>query len=85
MNGGELFEQREDGNAVHYCGFEEKAFAFSYSQVAEFAVCMDDGAFVGSDSVGSLVESGTDVVDGGQAVFHVEGCGFEEDVGLGFL
>ena len=52
-------------------------------QVAEFAVGVDDGAFVGGDGVGSVVESGADVVDGGLAVFHVERCGFEEDVGLG--
>jgi hypothetical protein len=45
---------------------------------------VDDGAFVGGDGVGSVVEGGADVVDGGLAGFDVEGCGFEEDVGLGF-
>jgi hypothetical protein len=46
---------------------------------------VDDRAFVGGDGVGSVVEGGTDVVDGGLAVLDVEGCGFEEDVGLGFF
>ena len=31
------------------------------------------------------VEGGADVIDGGLAVFHVERCGFEEDIGLGGL
>ena len=52
-------------------------------QVAQFAVGVDDGAFVGGDGVGSVVECGADVVDGGLAVCHVEGRGFEEDVGAG--
>ena len=43
---------------------------------------MDDGAFVGGDGVGSVLEGGADVVDGGLSVFYVEGCGFEEDVGF---
>ena len=46
---------------------------------------MDDGAFVGGDGMGSVVESGAYVVDGGLAGFDVEGGGFEENVGLGFL
>jgi hypothetical protein len=46
---------------------------------------VDDGAFVGSDGVGSVIEGGADVVDGGLAVLDVEGGGFEEDSGLGFL
>jgi hypothetical protein len=53
-------------------------------QVAQFAVGVDDGAFVGGDGVGSVLEGGADVVDGGLAGFDVEGRGFEEDVGLGF-
>ena len=44
---------------------------------------MDDGAFVGGDGVGSVLEGGADVVDGGLAGLHVEGGGFEEDVGAG--
>ena len=52
-------------------------------QVAQFAVGVDDGAFVGGDGVGSVVERGADVVDGGLAVFHVERGGFEDDVGAG--
>ena len=46
---------------------------------------MDDRAFVGGDGVGSLIEGGADMVDRGLAVLDVEGGGFEEDVGLGFL
>jgi hypothetical protein len=30
-----------------------------------------------------VVEGGAEVVDGGLAVFHIEGGGFEENVGLG--
>jgi hypothetical protein len=45
---------------------------------------MDDRSFVGGDGVGSVVERGADVVDGGLAVGDVEGRGFEEDVGAGF-
>ncbi len=37
-------------------------------QVAQFAVGVDDGAFVGGDGVGSVLERGADVVDGGLAV-----------------
>jgi hypothetical protein len=44
---------------------------------------MNDGAFVGGDGVGSVLEGGVDVVDGGLAVLDVEGSGFEEDVGVG--
>ena len=46
---------------------------------------MDDGAFVGGDGVGSVIEGDADVVDRGLAVLDVEGGGFEEDVGLGFF
>ena len=52
-------------------------------KVAEFAVGVHDGALVGGDGVGSVLEGGADVGDGGLAVVHVEGGGFEEDVGLG--
>jgi hypothetical protein len=83
VNGGELVEQREDGNAVHYRGFEEETFAASGGQIAQFAVGVNDGAFVGGNGVGSVLEGGADVVDGGLAVFDIERCGFEEDVGAG--
>jgi hypothetical protein len=39
--------------------------AFSCGQVAEFAVSVDDGAFVGGDGVGSVIEGDADVVDRG--------------------
>ena len=83
VNRGELVEKRKDGDAVHHRGFEEKALALLRGKVAQFAVGVDDRAFVGGDGVGSVLESGADVVDGGLAVFHIEGRGFEEDVGLG--
>jgi hypothetical protein len=44
---------------------------------------VDDGAFVGGDGVGSVLEGGADVLDGGLAGLDVEGRGFEEDVGTG--
>jgi hypothetical protein len=44
---------------------------------------MDNRTFVCRDDVGSAIEAGADVVDGGLAVFDSERCGFEEDVGLG--
>jgi hypothetical protein len=40
-------------------------------EVAEFAVGVDDGSFVGGDGVGSVLEGGADVVDGGLAGFDV--------------
>jgi hypothetical protein len=46
---------------------------------------MDAGAFVGGDGVGSVIECGADVVDGGLAGFDIEGGGFEEDIGAGGL
>ena len=52
-------------------------------QIAEVLVRVDDRSFIGSDRVGSVFEGGADVVDGGLAVFHVQGCSFEEDVGFG--
>jgi hypothetical protein len=45
---------------------------------------VDDGSFVGGDGVGSVVERGADVIDGGLALGDVEGCGFEENVGASF-
>ena len=81
--GGQLVEERKDRDAVHDRGFEEESFALLRGQIAQFAVGVDDGAFVGGDGVGSVLEGGADVVDGGLAVFHVEGGGFEEDVGVG--
>jgi hypothetical protein len=82
---GQLVEQGEDGDAVHDGGFEEETLAARGGQVAEFAVGVDDGSFVGGDGVGSVIEGGADVIDGGLAVFDVERGGFEEDVGLGGL
>ena len=52
-------------------------------QVAKFAVGVDDWSFVGGDGVGSVVEGGADVVDGGLAGFDVERRGFEENIGAG--
>ena len=46
---------------------------------------MDNRAFVGGDGVGSVLECGADVIDGGLAGFDIEGCGFEEDIGAGCL
>ena len=46
---------------------------------------MDDGAFVRGDGVGSVIEGGADVVNRGLAGFDVEGGGFVEDFGLGFV
>ena len=44
---------------------------------------MDDGAFVGRDGVGSMLERGADVIDGWLAGLDVEGGGFEENVSTG--
>jgi len=79
-----LGKKGEDGDAIHHGGFEQKALALRGGEIAEFAVGVDDGAFVGGDGVGSVFEGGADVVGGGLAGFDVEGRGFEEDVGLGF-
>jgi hypothetical protein len=62
---------------------KRKFLAARGGEVAQLAVGVNDGAFVGGDGVGSVLEGGADVVDGGLAIFHVERCGFEEDVGLG--
>jgi len=83
MNGGQLIEQRKDGDAVHHRGFEQEALAARGSQIAEFAVSVNDGAFVSGDGVGSVLESGADVIGGGLTVLYVKGCGFEENVGAG--
>jgi hypothetical protein len=40
-------------------------------QIAKFAVGVDDWAFVGGDGMGSVLECGADVIDGGLAVFYV--------------
>ena len=76
-------KQRKDGDAIHHGGFEQEALAACGGQIAEFAVGVDDWSFVGGDGVGSVLERGADVVDGGLAVFDVERGGFEEDVGAG--
>jgi len=83
VNRGYLSEQRKDGDAVHDRGFEKEFVPARCCQIAKFAVGVDDGTLVGSDGVGSVLEGGADVINGGLAVVHVEGCGFEEDVGLG--
>ena len=71
MNHGQLIEQREDGDAIHHGGFEQEALALRGGQVAEFAVGVDDGSFVGGDGVGSVVEGGANVVGGGLAALDV--------------
>jgi hypothetical protein len=83
VNRGHLIEERKNRHAVHDRGFEEEFLFARQGQVAEFAVGVDDGAFVGGDSVGSVFERRADVLDGGLAGFDVERCGFEEDVGAG--
>jgi len=80
VNHRQLIEQRKDGNAIHHGGFEEEALASRRGEVAEFAVGVDDRSFVGGDGVGSVVERGADVIDGGLAGFYIERGGFEEDV-----
>ena len=76
-------EKRKNWDAIHHRGFEKETLAAGGGQVAEFAVGVDDGAFVGGDGVGSVGEGGADVVDAGLAGLDVEGGGFEEDVGIG--
>src|SRR5581483_7884063 len=68
VNGGELLEQGEDGDSVQDCGFEQESFALFHGKIAEFAVGMDDGTFVGGDGVRSVLECRADVVDGWLAV-----------------
>ena len=85
MDRWELVEERKNRDSIHDRGFEEEALALRGGQVAEFAVGVDDGSFVGGDGVGSVVEGGADVIDGRLAGLDVEGGGFEEDVGLGGL
>jgi hypothetical protein len=82
-DGRELIEEGKNWDAIHHGRLEEEAFAFSFREIAEFAVGVDDGAFVGGDGVGSVLESGADVVDGRLSGFDVERCGFEENVGAG--
>jgi hypothetical protein len=50
-------------------------------EIAELAVGVDDWSFIGGDGVGSVVEGGADMVDGGLAGFDVERRGFEENIG----
>jgi hypothetical protein len=78
-----LIEERKNWDAIHDGGFEEESSCRARREIAELAVGVDDGAFVGGDGVGSVLEGGADVVDGGLSGFDVERCGFEEDVGLG--
>ena len=44
---------------------------------------MNDGAFVGGDGVGSVLECGADMVECGLSGLDVERCGFEQDIGAG--
>src|ERR1035438_291737 len=83
VNRRKLIEQREDGDAVHHRGFEQELFAARGGQIAQLAVGVNDGAFVGGDVVGTVLEGGADVVDGGLAVFHVERSRFEKEGGGG--
>jgi hypothetical protein len=83
VDGGQLVEEREDGDPIHHGGLEEEALASARGQIAEFAIGVDDGAFVGSNRVGSMVQGGADVVDGRLSGRNVEGSGFEEDVSFG--
>ena len=53
-NCGKLIEKRKDGDAIHYGGFEEEAFAAGGGEIAEFAIGVDDWSFVGGDGVGSV-------------------------------
>ncbi len=46
-------------------------------EIAEFAVGVDDWSFVSGDGVGSVLERGADVIDGGLAGFDVERGGLE--------
>ena len=71
VNHGELVEQRKNRNAVHHRRFEEESFAARGGKVAQFAVGVDNGAFVSGDRVGSVLEGGADVVDGRLAISHV--------------
>ena len=52
-------------------------------EIAELAISVNDGAFVGGDGVGSVLQRCTDVIDCGLAGFDVEGGGFEQNVGMG--
>jgi hypothetical protein len=83
MDRRELVEEGKDRDAVHHGGFEEEALALPRGQVAELAVGVNDCPFVGGDGVGSVLESGADVVDGGLAIFYIQRGGFEEDVRFG--
>ncbi len=83
MYGGQLVEQREDGYTVHHSGFEQEPLAARGSQVAQLAVGMNDGAFVGGDGVGSVLECSADMVDGGLAGFDVERSRFEQNISAG--
>ena len=78
-----MVEERKDRDAIHDGGFEEKALATSGGEIAKVAVGVDDRSFIGGDGVGSVLEGGADVIDGGLAVFDIQGRGFEEDVGAG--
>lgn len=44
---------------------------------------MNDRSLICRDDVGPVLESSADVIYGGLAVFYVEGCSFEEDIGFG--
>jgi hypothetical protein len=52
------------------------------SEIAQFAVGVDDRAFVGGDGVGSVFKRGANVRDRGLAIFDVKGRSFEDDIGM---
>ncbi len=81
VDGGHLLEERENRDAIHHRRFEQEFLSASLRQVAQFTVGVDDGAFVGGDGVGSVLEGSADVVDAGLAIFYVEGCGFKQHIG----
>src|ERR1022692_4802567 len=72
VNRRKLIEQREDGDAVPHRGFEQELFAARGGPIAQLAVGVTDGAFVGGDGVGPWREGGSDGVDGGLAFFFNE-------------
>ena len=54
-------------------------------QFAEFAIGVDDRAFVGADGMRAGLECRFDVLDGGVAAVAIKRASFEKDVGLGSM
>jgi hypothetical protein len=52
-----------------------------HSEIAQFAVGVDDRAFVGGNGVGSVLQCTANMRDRGLAIFDIEGCSFEDDIG----